>query len=186
MIAAVFLAAGLVFSSVPSPAGAEGTPVVDPQRQATLVEMRERGILGPSSEYWRAEDVALLNKLRRAETNGAFDLIREELGTLRGMAVEHRASGGPVLRLTKRGYDRYEFLKSQKARQYFEDQGVEASRIFKLKDPLDKRLFTTKGILTPEGEDLYDRAALGIAVRWMDESGKIQSSDSPRQSTTDE
>lgn len=178
--AALLLAAGLVFAddSATPPAL---SPIVDVERQNLLVEMRERMIIPVSSEYWRPEDRVMLEHLRRVEKRDAFELLRGEVGSLRGLVVEHRSPDGRKLWLTKLGYERYQFLRSQKARQYFEDQGVEASIVFKLKDPLGKRIFTPKGILTPEGDDLYDRASDGLTIRWTDPfSGKIVSSGEAR------
>jgi len=184
--AAWLLAAGLALAAPPadhaSASAASAPVVVDVDRQNTLAELRERKIIAAGAEFWKPEDMALLGRLRRAEKRGAFALLREEIGNLRGFVVEHRTPKGRIPWLTKQGFDKFQFLSSQRARQYFEEQGVDAKFIFKLKDPLGKKLFTSKGILTPEGQELYERASSGISVRWMDPSGKVVSSGTPRPS----
>src|SRR5581483_9081165 len=96
MAAAWLLSAGLALAAEPSTSTASVSVVVDVERQNTLSEMRERKIVAPNAEFWKPEDVALLGRMRRAEKSGAFALLREEIGNLRGLTVEHRTPGGRI------------------------------------------------------------------------------------------
>lgn len=172
MIAAgLTLAAGLAFAAEPS--AAPSASAVG-ERQEILAELRERGILPPAADSWGPREEALLARMRRAEARGALDVLREEAPALRGLAVSHRSGLRKIPRLTKAGFEKYVFFQSQRARKYFEDQGADAKDIFRLRSLDGRRLFDRKGILTPEGEELYDRVLEGRMALWKDPWGKTQ------------
>lgn len=165
--------------SVARPAPA--APPVSAERQGVLVEMRERGILEPGALGWSPHELDLLERARKAERSGAFDLLRAHLGDLRGYAVVRRpAPGIRQLRLTRAGYERYLFLKSQLARQYLESRGGDAKRVFRFSDVRGRLLFDDKGLLTQDGEDFYERAARAERVGWRDETGSLRSAPASR------
>ena len=142
-------------------------------KQQILGEMRRRGLLSPRMDRWTPQDQELLDRIREAEAAGAFDILREEGGTLNSFAVEHKDESGKKLWLTKRGYFQYRFFKSQKARKYFEKEGrTEAKFIFMLRDMKGRRLFDPRGELTPSGHIIYDQILRGIEVEWRDSAGR--------------
>ena len=61
---------------------------------------------------------------------GAFAVIREHVGHLRGFVVIRREKGVRQPLLTKAGFLEYIFLKSQLARKFFEKRGTDAKFVF--------------------------------------------------------
>jgi hypothetical protein len=148
------------------------------QRQETLSELWQRRILPPDSSRWQPEDIALLERLRRAESADAVRMLRRRLHGLKDLAVEYRPVGGAVTewRLTKEGFTRYLFLRSQDALDYFDGKDIPAKTAFQLTDLDGKKLFDKSGLLTEAGEAVYDRAQDGLEARWKLPSGEIAGS----------
>lgn len=112
--------------------------------------------------------------MREAEARGAFALIREKLGTLRGFAVQSRGEDGSKrLWLTAEGYRRFYFLLAQEARTYFESRGAEAKVVFRLRSRAGRPLFDDQGMLTREGVAVYERARRGLPVFWRYPDGRL-------------
>lgn len=156
---------------------------VDPDRQNILAQMWKRRIISPKTDIWSVQDFALLRRIQRAESMDAFRLLREELGSLRGYAVEHEASAKrKKLWLLKVGFERYFFLKSQRARRYFENIGPDAKWVFQIRTLEGTRLFDGRGLLTEAGEELYDRILLGDKVEWQAPSGEVKGNFRPEPS----
>jgi len=151
-----------------------------PERAANLAEMKRRRVAAPDQEDYSAEEYTQLLRLREAQALGAFSLLREKLGTLKGCAIETRdADGLPDAWLTLEGYRRYLFYKSQAARYYFETHGAEAKTAFRLKDLRGKPLFDVRGMLTQEGDAVYSRIQRGLPTWWKDPEGKVGGSARP-------
>lgn len=164
---------GFASSGVPEAVGA--------RRQETLIEMWKRRILDTGTERWGAEDADWLDRIRAAERAGALELLRREMGSLRGYAVAHDVPtpGRPFpkerkLWLTKAGFQQYAFLRSQMARKYFEARGSDAKHVFRLKDVEGRPLFDARGELAPVGEALYGRILRGERVQWRNSAGEIE------------
>lgn len=176
-LAFLLLAASLAGGVSPQPEQAAPGMIHQPaeqtpeERHEILREMWKRRLLSPKLDRWTEADRELMEKMRFAEKAGAFDLLRAA-GPLAGLAVEDRIDGKKELFLTKRGFYRYQFLKSQKARKYFEDQGTDAKFIFLLRDTKGKRIFDPRGQLTPAGEALFDDILRGKFAQWRDSAGR--------------
>jgi len=156
-------------------------PPLPPDKQRTLTEMQERGIVDKNVREWESEDMQLLLRIQEAERLRAFDLLQGKTGTLRGYAVNKRfPDGSRVLWLTKAGFERYFFIKSQQARQYFEVKGTDAKWVFKVKNVKGKKLFDVSGMLTPEGDALYTRVMLGMPTEWVGGDGVTRSNVRPK------
>jgi hypothetical protein len=145
-----------------------------PERAANLSEMKRRRIVPPDQEDYSADDYTQLLRVREAQALGAFSLLREKSGTLKGSAIETRdVNGLPDAWLTLEGYRRYLFLKSQTARYYFETHGAEAKTAFRLKDLRGKPLFDVRGMLTQEGDAVYNHVQRGLPTWWKDPDGRV-------------
>jgi len=164
------LAATMAFATQPSTSSA--SIPVSVERQEVLIEMRARKILSTTASRWSLEDKALLARMRQAEAEGAINLLKEDLGTLRGYVIMHGSGVDKYLWLTKIGFEKYVFFKSQRARKFFEDQDTDAKFVFELKDTQGEKLFDSKGLLTSAGDELYNRILQGGTVRWIDHSGQ--------------
>lgn len=153
----------------------------DPEKAAILAELEARGLVDKGAAGWEPEEMKLLERLREAEKLRAFDLLREKAGTLRGYAVNRKLDDGSrVLWLTKRGYERYFFLKSQQARRYFEVKGTDAKWVFRVRSMSGKKLFNVEGMLTPEGDEVYTRVLLGLQTEWLGGDGQVRSTGRPK------
>lgn len=158
----------------PAPAKAERAPAVSAKRQSFLIELRRRGIIAADADAWTPEQYTLLLRVREAEALGAFDLLRAKLGGLVGAAVEHKGeSDYKELWLTQAGYRKFIFILSQDARAYFESKGAEAKWVFSLRSLAGRRLFDSKGILTQEGIDVYNRVRRDLEVFWKHGDGSV-------------
>lgn len=166
----------------PAPSLSKKPRAIESERQNTLAEMWQRKVLPPEADRWSPEDMALLLRVRAAEAAGAIDLIKSRLRTLKGYSVVYKpaGSGESRLRLTKVGYDRYLFLRSQEALQYFEAKGVDAKWAFSLRDTDNRRLFEPSGLLTEAGEAVYDRVLAGLETHWKTSSGETLGNRPPR------
>lgn len=143
--------------------------------------MWERGVIVRGERQWEPEDMRLLERMREAEQLKAFDLLRERAGTLRGLAVNRKLDDGRrALWLTRAGYERYRYLKSQQARRYFEQKGTDAKWVFKVRDMDGKKLFEATGMLSEAGDALYTRILLGLPADWLDANGEPRSSGRPK------
>ncbi|MBI3551595.1 MAG: hypothetical protein HY077_03690 [Elusimicrobia bacterium] len=182
MSPAVLLLAALCVSAAdvedshraPAPSTAEQHSV-EADRQSTLAEMWQRGLLPPDTVRWSPEDFSLLERVRRAEAAGAVVVLRRRLHGLKGLAVEFRPVGAlvPQWRLTKSGYDRYLFLRSQDAIEYFDSRDIGAKWAFQLLDLDGNRLFEKNGQLTEAGENLYNRVQAGMEAQWKSPAGEL-------------
>ncbi|MBI5244189.1 MAG: hypothetical protein HY922_11025 [Elusimicrobia bacterium] len=136
--------------------------------------MKKRRIAAIDQEDYTADDTTLLLRVREAQALGAFSLLREKLATLKGFATETRGpDGSQDVWLTLEGYRRYLFLKSQTARYYFETHGTEAKSVFRLKDLRGKLLFDPRGMLTQEGDAIYNQVQRGLPTWWRHPDGKV-------------
>ncbi|MEI8191547.1 MAG: hypothetical protein WCI75_17670, partial [candidate division NC10 bacterium] len=136
--------------------------------------MKRRRIVPPEQEDYSADDYTQLLRVREAESLGAFSLLREKLGTLKGCAIEtHDAEGLPGVWLTLEGYRKYLFFKSQTARYYFETHGADAKDAFRLKDLRGKPLFDARGMLSQEGDAVYNHIQRGLPTWWRHPDGKV-------------
>jgi hypothetical protein len=139
-----------------------------------LSEMKKRRLVPADQEEYTADDYTQLLRMREAQALGAFRLIREKLSTLKGYAVETRGADRlPDIWLTLEGYRRYLFLKSQTARGVFEQHGAEAKFVFRLKDTRGKPLFDQRGMLTQEGDAIYNRLLRGLSAWWKYPDGRV-------------
>lgn len=146
-----------------------GERPAESERQATLSELWQRRILPPEARDWSAGDLELLARVRSAEAAGAINFLRRR-GGLSGFVT---ARGNGPLRLTKEGWERWRLLRTQDALKYFEAKGVDAKWGFQLRDMKDRRLFDARGLLTPEGEEVYQRALLNLPTHWKAPNGEI-------------
>lgn len=148
---------------------------VSSERQNTLAEMRQRHVLSAEADQWTDADLGLLLRLRNAEASGAVGFLRRKEASLKNYAVVHKPAGALVrrMRLTREGYDRYIFLKSQMAIRYFESTGIDAKWIFLLKDTRENPLFGEGGLLTEKGDQLYGLVLEGKPAFWKTASGEL-------------
>jgi len=119
--------------------------------------------------------MSLLERIRRAEAAGAVAALRKRWPAVAGLAVAYRPVGTAAkkFRLTKEGYEKFLFARSQDALEYFESKGVEAKWAFSLTDLEGRRLFDAGGLLTEPGEALYARARAGEKAFWRTPSGAV-------------
>jgi len=99
----------------------------------------------------------------------------------KGLAVSSRRAGSSAKRwrLTKEGYEKYLFSRSQDALDYFESKGVDAKWAFSLTDLKGRRLFDGGGLLTEAGESLYARLRAGRKAFWKTPSGEVMGNRRP-------
>lgn len=152
------------------------TKAVVPERQNLLAEFWQRGIISTDASSWSPEELALLERIRGAERLGALPLLRKKLGTLKPFTVVHKGR----TRLTKSGYDRYLFLKSQDAVRWFERKEVDAKWVYRLKDEKGKPLFDGNGLLTEAGDVLFTRVTHNLPTYWVLPSGEKMGNRPPR------
>ena len=147
------------------PIGAEA-PAASDSRRAILEELWQRRILPPDQKMWSPDDYEFLERIRRAESD-ALELLKRKTDGYRRWTAQPR-SGVPASapRLTKEGYERYLFLLTQDAIDYFESKGADAKGVFKLRDMDDRPLFDRRGSITKEGTAVYRRAVLKLEVFW--------------------
>jgi hypothetical protein len=144
-------------------------------RQSVLAEMWQRRVLPPDAVRWSAEDAILLKRLRRADAEGAPEFLLRRLHGLKGLAVKYRPAGGlgATWRLTKEGYERYQFLRAQDAVAYFDDQEVGAKSTFQLTDAEGRKLFEKNGLLTDAGDVVWSRIEAGLEAHWKTPAGEV-------------
>ena len=154
------------------PAAAPAAPA-DDGRRATLEELWQRRLLPPDQSSWAPQDMELLARIRRDERD-AIRYLKGRPGGIRPWTARAR-SGGPFAapKLTKEGYERYLFLISQDALEYFESKGADAKWAFKLKDWDGKPMFDGAGRITDEGARVYERARLNLEVFWKAPDGQV-------------
>jgi len=140
-------------------------------RKATLEELWQRRLLPPDQSSWAPQDLELLRKIRRAE-KAAIAFLKRRPGGTRPWTARSRSGGSwSEAKLTKEGYEKYLFLLSQDALEFFESKGADAKWVFKLRDWDDKPLFDGGGRITDEGVRVYDRARLNLEVFWKGPDG---------------
>jgi len=136
-------------------------------KETVLKEMRERGILGPEAERWGREDWELLWRIKKAEAEGAVDVLIHRLRHAHPyVAVVKRGEGLQKFLLTPAGYERYRFFKSQDAIRTFESRGIALKEVFHLTDLTGHPFFDAAGLLTPDGEQAYDGLLRGESPQW--------------------
>ncbi len=177
LLGIVFLGAGFVAAadvdSHKAPVESLAQPAAN-DRRAILAEMWQRGLLSAQRNAWTSRDMALLERVRRAEARGAVGLLRRRLTILQGLVVRDRQTGQVRVRLTRRGFDQYLRLKSQEALDYFESKGVETKWAYWLTDQEGRALFDREnGLLTDAGDELYSRALLNQPVFWRTQEGSV-------------
>lgn len=168
LAAAGFLTASVVRAVAPD--------VGEADRRKALAEMRQRRILAADAKVFSPQDRALWARMRRAEELGAREFLREKFKTLKGFAVERSTPGVKAILLTRQGFERYLFAKSQDAIQYFEGKGVDPKWAFHLRDLEGRKLFEPDGLLTEDGDELYSAARAGSEVFWRNPAGQVQGS----------
>jgi hypothetical protein len=143
------------------------------ERRVTLEEMWQRRLLPPDQSSWAPQDLELLQKIRRVEKD-AIRYLRRKPGGARPWTARPR-SGGPfaAAKLTKEGYEKYQFLLSQDALEFFEAKGADAKWAFKLRDWDGKSLFDGNGRITDDGLRVYERARLNLEVFWKSPDGEV-------------
>ncbi|MEK7381736.1 MAG: hypothetical protein AAB262_00435 [Elusimicrobiota bacterium] len=140
-------------------------------RRALLEELWQRRILPPDRKTWSPDDYELLERIRRDEGD-ALALLRRRAGGERAWTARPRAGALPgASRLTKGGYEKYWFLLTQDAIEYFESKGADAKSVFTLKDRGGKSLFDGRGALTEAGAFVYRRGKLNLEVFWRGGDG---------------
>ncbi|MBI4387179.1 MAG: hypothetical protein HY551_07340 [Elusimicrobia bacterium] len=149
------------------------TRAVEIEKQNILVEMRRRRVVSARAQSWEPSDYALLERMRSAEALDAVALLREQLKSLRGLVVREKTAGGVKTWLTRAGFQRYLFLKSQLARGYFEEMGTDAKWVFMVQTIEGAPVFDDKGVLTPAGEALYNAIQIGETAQWKQADGRI-------------
>lgn len=154
----------------PAPKSAASLEAPADERRATLEELWQRLLLPPDQTSWAPQDFDLLQKIRAAEKD-AIAYLRHIPGGTRPWTAKS-PSGGPA-RLTKAGYERYEFLLSQDAIAYFESKGADAKWALKLTDWDGKPLFDAAGLLTDEGARVYRLAKVNVEVFWRSPNGDV-------------
>jgi hypothetical protein len=161
----------------PAPNLAEPRAGGDAHKQALLSEMWQRRLLSSDSRSWTAEDLDTLMKLRAAEAMGAVDLLkRRTAGALGGFVVPYRPAGSKLtsLRLTKEGFERWRFVRSQDALELFDRKGVGGGLAFQLQDLEGRKLFDSDGLLTAVGDTVYNRIVGNLPVWWKSpHSGEV-------------
>ncbi len=175
-LAAAALAAGPRASEHRAPEGGAAATDEDARREV-LAELWQRRIVSADFTQYGEQDLALLSRMRAAERAGAIALLRRSYHGLQGLAVADKRPGdlAPRYRLTKDGFDKYLFLRSQQAIRYFQSRDVEAKWAFQLSDEDGRKLFTPDGLLSAQGEALYARVAAGLAAKWKLPDGTLQS-----------
>jgi hypothetical protein len=154
-------------------ASAEPAPPAD-ERRDTLEELWQRRLLPPDQSSWAPQDFELLQKIRAAEKD-AIAYLKRIPGGSRPWTAKPRSGGGAfsAAKLTKAGYERYEFLLSQDAIAYFESKGADAKWALKLRSWDDKPLFDGGGLLTDDGVRVYRLGRLNIEVFWKSPNGDV-------------
>jgi hypothetical protein len=168
LLALVLPAAGQDLGGHENPKTAASLEVPADERRATLEELWQRLLLPPDQSSWAPQDFELLQKIRAAEKD-AIAYLKRLPGGSRPWTAKSR-SGGPA-RLTKAGYERYEFLLSQDAIAFFEAKGADAKWALKLRDWDDKPMFDGAGRLTDEGARVYRLAKVNVEVYWKSPNG---------------
>ncbi|MBI3550231.1 MAG: hypothetical protein HY078_14425 [Elusimicrobia bacterium] len=150
--------------------------VVTVSSQQVLAEMRERRIIDKGVETWTADDKDILERARLAENMGAFDFLREARGRrLRGLIVIRKEPGeGRRPLLTKAGFQEYIFIKSQKARTFFEKR-TDAKFVFGVTTMDGKKIFDNRGLLSADGDFLFNQILGGSIVKWKEPNGTERS-----------
>ncbi len=141
-------------------------PIED--RTAILEEMWSRRILSPDQTSWAPADAETLGRIRATEAE-ALAYLKKRFGTTRDWTAPRKTPGARLL--TKAGHERYVFLLSQDAIDFFEKKGAGAKWALKLTDWDGKRLFDGDGRLTPAGVTVYNRARLKLEVYWKAPNG---------------
>lgn len=164
----------------PAPSTAERIDASEVRRKV-LSEMWDRRILPPDANSWSPEDLELLQRVRRAESAGALNVLRRRVGALGGLAAEYRPVGAlsSSLRLTKEGYERYLSLRTQDALAYLEEKEIGAKVAFKLTDIDNQPLFDARGLLTEAGDRIFSRARAGLEAHWKMPNGAIMGNRRP-------
>ncbi len=183
VLALTFPAAAAELGGHDQPRTAEEQAAPADERRATLEELWQRRLLPPDQSSWAPQDMELLAKIRRAERS-AILYLKRQLGGEKPWVARPR-SGGPfaAAKLTKEGYERYLFLLSQDALQFFEAKGADAKWALKLRDWDDKPMFDGAGRITDEGLRVYDRARLNLEVFWKSPDGETYGTRRPPKKT---
>ena len=152
---------------------AEIAPPVAPAEDRTVVlnEMWSRRLLAPDQTVWSPLDAELLGRIRASEAD-ALLYLKKKFGNTRPWTAPTRSGTAGRRLLTKEGYDKYLFLFTQDAIEYFEAKGAGAKWALKLTDWDGKRLFDGDGRLTPAGVTVYTRAKLKLEVYWRSPNGE--------------
>jgi hypothetical protein len=157
----------------------------DSAHQSLLAEMWQRRILSNETRSWTAEDLDMLLKVRSAEELGAINLLRRKIdGPLGTLVVSYKPAGARMasLRLTRDGFDRWQFYRSQDAIDYFTFKGVDSGLSFRLEDLDGRKLFDANGRLTAAGDDVYNRALANMPTWWkLPQTGEIWGTRPPSQ-----
>ena len=151
-----------------APVQAEAPAPVE-NREAVLDEMWARRILSPDQGAWSPADAELLGRIRTDEAE-ALVFLKRRFGTTRDFTAPRKGPGARWL--TKAGHERYVFLLSQDAIEFFENKGAGAKWALKLTDWDGRRLFDGDGRLTAAGMKVYTRAKLKLETYWKAPNGE--------------
>lgn len=151
-------------------------PALD--RRASLEEMWRRRLLPPDQSSFSPEDLALLERMRRADAE-AVEYLRLKPGGFRAWTVRLVEGRRVRLLLTKEGFERYRALVTQEAIAYFEGRGGHAKWVLKYTDWDGRRLFDPQGRITEAGEAVYRRARLNLEVFWRGPGGEVHGTRRP-------
>ena len=155
------------------PPTAEDQAAPADERRTTLEELWQRRLLPPDQSSWAPQDFELLGKIRRVE-KAAIAYLRHQRAGEKPWVAKLRSGGSfATAKLTKEGYERYLFLLSQDALQFFEAKGADAKWALKLRDWSDKPMFDGAGRITDDGVRVYDRARLNLEVFWKSPDGVV-------------
>ncbi|MDA8132974.1 MAG: tetratricopeptide repeat protein [Elusimicrobia bacterium] len=131
-----------------------------------LDELKLRGAAGKDKKTVDQNDVKLFKAMKAAELGGAVDLLKEKAAPGRGLSVRHKTPDGTRVLLTAVGYKTYISLATREAVKFFESEKVGLREIFKLRSKTGAPLFSSAGMLTPEGETVW-RAAVPGKKSWL-------------------
>lgn len=159
-----------------APVVPQETKAVVPEKQNLLAEFWQRRIISTDASSWSPEDLALLQRIRGAERLGALPLLKKKFGSLKAFTVVHKGT----TRLTRPGYEKYLFLKSQDAVKWFEAKEVDAKWVYQLKDEKGKDVFDGNGLLTEDGDVLFTRVTHNLPTYWVLPSGERQGNRPPK------
>jgi hypothetical protein len=142
------------------------------ERQNTLAEMWQRGVIPPDRQSFTPAEREVLAEMRQSEVSGAIRYLKNR-GPIGGLVVEMRTKEGKFARLTKAGYERWRLLRTQEALDFFQSKDIGAKDAFQLKDLEGRALFGKDGKLSPRGQTVYNLIITNTEAHWVLPNGQI-------------